>query len=352
MLIPRQIFNVAKLASRESTRYAINGVRVERENGHCKAITTDGRRLIVAQWSDEADRPEYPASEVGSVEPTKGFAVTVPTDLWVEAGKLIPKRTCKPVLDNCLLDETLTEMRKTDKGMEQGTEIHFAATNLERTFTTRGPSCDGAFPKYQDVMPDYTIRLPDGDGGCREAIEIGVNPVLLAEILQTVARIATNEECKGVRLIVPMNPNRPIVVEAETCEGVSAKAVLMPVALPKREAAAAVRAAARADREAASAANPAESVEDDASEPEAPTEAPNDGTSASDTEDVGNDAPEPNTKRVKVRLLRKNPDKHAPVSGLRCRVCGASAWRAQFPADSEWLVVNGAVYCPACEKTE
>ncbi len=209
MLIPRQVFNVSKLAARESTRYAINGVNVERVDGQCVATTTDGRRLISVKWSDEDIRAEFPP-DVGDVAPLDDFQTIVSRSQWDEAGKLIPKRTLKPVLGNCLLDEN-----------SANGEVTLAATDLDRTRSVKGASVEGNFPKYRDIIPDYDIG--------RNAVAIGVNPRFLAEVARAVEDTATDDS--PVRLTIPVDPGRPMVIDAQV-NGVEATAVLMPCKHP------------------------------------------------------------------------------------------------------------------------
>jgi hypothetical protein len=53
---------------------------------------------------------------------------------------------------------------------------------------------------------------------------------------------------------------------------------------------------------------------------------------------------------VKGWELLAHPDKIAPVSGARCRSCGANP--ANLPRDSVWLVQDGAAYCFTCREHE
>ncbi len=215
MLIPRQVFAVSKLAARESTRYAINGVNVERVDGQCVATTTDGRRLISVTWSDEDVRADFPP-DCGDVTPVDDFQTIVSRSQWDEAAKLIPKPAArlKPVLANCLLDENSANGTVTMSATDLG-----HATGRRRVSDL---SAEEHFPKYQDVIPAYDIG--------HNAVAIGVNPRLLAETLCAVEATATDEEHKGVRLIVPTDPRCPMVIDSEA-NGVEATAVLMPVRL-------------------------------------------------------------------------------------------------------------------------
>ena len=210
MLIPRAIFKISDCAAKESTRYAINGVNVEREaDGKCRATTTDGRRLLTVSWDDSETREKFPECGAATT-PLDRFTAIVSTDQWKQARKALPraKVSLKPVLNHCLLDETTangtTDMICTDS--ETPTKC------TERTI-------EGRFPAWREVVPEYTIG--------EDAVEIGVDPRLLAELLRAIEAAATDEDSKGVRMVIPMDPKRPIVINAES-GGREAVGVLMP----------------------------------------------------------------------------------------------------------------------------
>lgn len=56
----------------------------------------------------------------------------------------------------------------------------------------------------------------------------------------------------------------------------------------------------------------------------------------------------PSHRPVAAGVIAADPDNVAPVSGPRCRGCGANAGRA--PVGQEWTVTDGAAYCPGCRE--
>jgi len=214
MLIPKRVFAVSKIAasSCEGTRYTIHGVLAERlTDGKCAVAATDGRKLIQVTWNDEHLQPEFPAIGVGSVEAVKGFSQIISTSQWNEAEKTIPESRYKRILEHCLVDETSPNDR-----------VYMSTTNLESQKHTNGSSIEGRFPNYKEVIPEYTVG--------ENAVELGMDPVLLANLLRVLARVATDENSKGVRLVIPTDPRKPMLAEAEL-DGVQAKAVIMPLNL-------------------------------------------------------------------------------------------------------------------------
>ena len=419
MLIPKEVFNVSKCAARESSRYALNGVRVERgEGGVCRAITTDGRRLMVAEWSDEHLQLEYPpvtGAEPGNFGP--GDGVIISAKQWDEAGKAIPKNgiaRAKPILNNCHLDEGAVLAHKvTDADGDRPCPIRLTSTDLDHERAIKGHAVEGHFPKWQDFMPNYRVG--------ENAVEIGVNPAYLAEVCKVVEATATDEDSRGVRLVIPTDPKRPMLVQGRAVgTGVEGKAVIMPVNLNAnshpdgyddeaaewsvlRKAPEMLRVltavfdssimpqlakgtanqralhdyigelvtklgrdwAEKPVEEANAEEETGEATDEEPVEPEIEETAQVNATESGDVVDkpdapgpVGDAATDPprvpdevqrEEKRVTVRKLRTVPDKVAPVSGARCRRCGASAHRAKFSPNDTWLVADGAAYCPVCE---
>lgn len=219
MLIPAQVKNVAKAAASESTRYAINGIFVERTDGKCSATTTDGRVLLNVRWDDEAARKEFPNTGDGlSVSPNGGdFKAIMGVEHWTKAFKDAPRlQSARDWLKYVVVDEhsangTIT-LATHNGDADPACGVHrFAEPSIERNF-----------PAYRDIIPQYTDD---------NSTTIGMNPKLLANLLTAIAACATSVESKGVRLIVPHDPGKPMRIEADGLEGVQATGVIMPVNL-------------------------------------------------------------------------------------------------------------------------
>ena len=155
-LITRTLFATA----RENTRYAINGVLLNREGKKLEMVATDGRRLALCRASlTQKDGPS-----VKCIVPTKA----------------------------------LTQLQKLLSGAEGDVDI--AITDNQILFNIGGPGdsaegravltsnlVEGAFPPYEDVIPkdhDKTVHF-DRD-------------VLLSAVRR--AALLTNEESRGVRM--------------------------------------------------------------------------------------------------------------------------------------------------------
>lgn len=145
-------------SARESTRYAINGVLWEVEDGKLTLAATDGRRLSVA-------RGELTGMNVESVP-----QVIVPSkalQLFMRLGVNADAPVSVKVASNQL-------------------QISVAGARLSTTLV------EGHFPKYRDVIPS----------DCTSVAEMSTSDF---QVALKQAALLTNEESKGVRLAVDDN---------------------------------------------------------------------------------------------------------------------------------------------------
>lgn len=163
-LIARSIFATA----RENTRYAINGVLLNREGKKLEMVATDGRRLALCRTS--ISQKEGPA--VKCIVPTKA----------------------------------LTQLQKLLSGVEGEVEVAITDNQIYFNIASPGDHADGsavlssnlvegAFPPYEDVIPkdnDKTVHF-DRD-------------VLYSAVRR--AALLTNEESRGVRMAFTASDKR------------------------------------------------------------------------------------------------------------------------------------------------
>ena len=208
--------------------WSSSGVLVERnDEGKARAVATDGRRLILSEWFED-DPKDYPPIEGFSSEHRNGFSAILPTGALKAAAKGIKNSRYKPILGNVAIDE-----------QSANGKVLLSTTDLETVQQSTVATCEGHFPKWQDVVPDYkTIKAASRtrrNGLPRDSfpsIRIGVNAKLLAELLTTICKI--NKDADGgnvVSLEVPLSPDRPMVIHSEAPEFGKTTAVIMPVNL-------------------------------------------------------------------------------------------------------------------------
>ena len=147
-LIAQTIFATAK----ENSRYAINGVLLEREANKLNVVATDGRRLAVSRGTCKTAK-------------TENRAIIVPT----KALNLLARLLTDP--------EQNVKVKIADSQALFGTETATISSNL----------VEGNFPPYRDVVPR------DGDKKATIATAPLNSAVRRAALL-------TNEESKSLRL--------------------------------------------------------------------------------------------------------------------------------------------------------
>ena len=147
-LIAQTLFATA----RENSRYAINGVLIERTGNKLAVVATDGHRLALAKGTCKGAGDDTRSAIV----PTK--ALNLLLRLFDDAEQTVQVK----LADNQILFKTDTAV---------------LASNL----------VEGNFPPYQDVIPK------DGDRKATLATDLFISAVRRAALL-------TNEESKGVRM--------------------------------------------------------------------------------------------------------------------------------------------------------
>lgn len=208
MIVPTKILkNIVKAAAGESTRYAINGVLLERDETGPVAVATDGRWMLIARWIEQSWK-DHPLGTA----PVDGFNVIVPTSNLIEAAKLPPKREHKEILKDVVIDEY-------EPGDNMTTVIFRASNSNGDKSIHEATILEGKFPKWRDVIPDKNDTV----------VRIAVNPKFLADALKAVADMGCGSGYSTVVLEF-RDSNRPLVVRAHA-DDVEVTAVIMPIKL-------------------------------------------------------------------------------------------------------------------------
>ncbi len=154
-LIARTLFATSK----ESSRYAINGVLVNIENKKIELVATDGRRLAMAIGS------------VAKNDSDKTISAIIPTKALSQAAKLLgdPNETVRLAVTENQAVFAIGEPDQPPRAVLSGALV------------------EGAFPPYQDVIPK------DQDKKATFDVTTLSSAVRRAALL-------TNEESRGVRL--------------------------------------------------------------------------------------------------------------------------------------------------------
>ncbi len=163
-LVSRTIFSTSK----ETSRYAINGVLLKRSGKKLEMVATDGRRLALARAS--VDVASGGPESVSCIIPTKALNTVL---------KLLhPSADAPPVKVAITDNQVLFSMPDADGS--QGTLL---ISNL----------VEGTFPPYEDVIPK------DQDKRATFDVEVLGSAVKRAALL-------TNEESRGIRMAFTGTP--------------------------------------------------------------------------------------------------------------------------------------------------
>ena len=220
MLLPKQIVALGKIVARAAGRLGLSTVRIERHERGPRAMATDGRRAVIFQW-DEPEAAKYPAIEGLNPKPVRQFAANVPPKALADAGRGVAKRTPNPVLKHLLLDESDASM------------VKVAATASGGVTRAQAQAVDGGFPDCGSVLPtparDGKLYNPARHGAAAFThTRIGVNAKQFAETMRVVSDLAADDTNNTVVMTIPVDPNRPIRLDAR-CPGRRAAAAIMPV---------------------------------------------------------------------------------------------------------------------------
>jgi hypothetical protein len=211
MLIHKNIFAVAKICDRTSSRYALGAVEFSREkDGSPLAVATDGRRLVAVTWP-EADGAKYPAPEGFDLAHKPEFSTLIPAadcDKLARV-KLAKITTVKPILANIAMAEPSAN------GV-----VPMMVNDLETVQRFDVKSMEGKFPRWRDCVPRYD-----------RPISICVDGKFLADILEVALKVAGDSDNRRVTLTLDADNKaheRPLIVSAANCNG-RTFGLLMPV---------------------------------------------------------------------------------------------------------------------------
>ena len=203
MLLNKYNFELAKLASKDSSRYSLNGIHVTPN----ETMETDGHQLVRITAVDLAVS-QFPAVDgIEAVDTWEPFSLT--TQHALEIAKAIPggRQTNFPVLKNAVIGRT-----------ENGTAC-VGVTDLDSPKVFRPRKLEGQFPKVDQVTPKI--------GAEKIAISLGLD--ILVPVLETLRKFAADNEGGSAVILRIKDKDSPIRLECENIEtGQKAVAVVMP----------------------------------------------------------------------------------------------------------------------------
>lgn len=145
---------VAKAASKDETRYILQGVYVEEIKTGMRTTATDGRMMaMVEDESGAFEASEYPANVIPANAPNGAKAAIVPVDAFVKAFKGTSRSRTLPILETVAvtMGKTETTLGTTDL---QAPVVR-TVTNIDGRF----PNCDQIIPQTSEFTTRYNPRL-------------------------------------------------------------------------------------------------------------------------------------------------------------------------------------------------
>lgn len=300
LFLPKTLCALIDAAAKESSRYSMTAVKLtERDDGGYRAEATDGKKCVWVQEgfhmpSNQDEIRENMAYAVADKEEVKEGLV--PADALLKAFRQVPK------------GERLCVRLEPDRA------ILVAGNGVSITLLTEGkfPNTDAVLPKEAPVAVVHFL------------------PEVLMPVLKIFATIAPGtpvaihlpraEFCKTTGEQI----QKPVALTCATPKGIFVDALAMPIDAPKRPTKQTPKIAAQDDE-------PEEEENEDDSETEGELGDP-----------VG-------AQRFPVSHIAKNAEEICPVSGPRCRECGASArmTASRWP-DEQWTIRSKTAYCAEC----
>jgi hypothetical protein len=217
MLTPRTVFDIHKITDAESSRYALGGVRFERdETGRPLAIATDGRRLMVLGWRED-DADKYPLTAADS-------SARLPAG----SGLLIPAKDCREAAQfkvgaGLLKSKKFLGCSIIDESAADGQPVKIAASNIEKSVCDTVKQIEGRYPKWRDIITPAV-------GEAVHSIE--VNAQYLIDLVEVAAKHCRRSDGES-HIVLSLDAAAPshcgLTITAANTDGATAYGILMPV---------------------------------------------------------------------------------------------------------------------------
>jgi hypothetical protein len=206
MLIPKRLFAISSVCSKDATRPNLAAVFAEREpDGSPRLTATSGHALLTVTWH-EPDQQECPDVPDVQADRSEGFSVLIPATAWNEAGKVLTAgKNGSAGARYAFLHEDRTDER-----------LRLTSTDgdTDRTIAARSPA---------ENFPDYRIMFPAAD---RVHVRIGLDAGLLANLLHTIETLAGPK--LGVEFLVPADAASPVELRVRGEDDEEIRALCMP----------------------------------------------------------------------------------------------------------------------------
>ncbi len=166
MLIHRSVLRLVDAASRDVTRFVLNGVQVRRKGKRIEAVATDGK--ILARTLHVEPEDELPTG-MGVEDGEEVDGQTIPTSFMVKLRKFLEKHPLRPILNYVRL--------RVDGGKVDA-EVVDDDLDVSRL---SGKVLDGKFPSTDEILADNPQN---------ELMRLKVDPYRLVDAVKLMLELA------------------------------------------------------------------------------------------------------------------------------------------------------------------
>lgn len=199
MLLTKAELDLGKLASKDESRYWLQGIAVDKD----ETVVTNGHYLVRVAHGGSA--PEnWPHGETPvTMAHVNDEPILITRDAAINAAKTLPRRTTIPILSQAALSSDGT--------------LHTNPLDGKEEFPAK---MEGRFPNWKAVMP-HREREP--------AIVIGLGADYLTLIAKFISDHHKTHNPGGAHIKLTIwDAESPILIESQTDDGQTVEAVLMP----------------------------------------------------------------------------------------------------------------------------
>lgn len=215
MLVTKELIKaMVPFAPRKDPRAAIKTVHLERSGGQPRAVATDGKIMMIAEWREPS--PDDVPQAVGEIEgERRDVEFSIDAQDWSALAGMVPKMRSLPALEVVAISEHAHDGR-----------LEVGSTDFDNEQRRQMRMVELAYPNYRSVVPQYQIEGEDAN-----AVGLLVNVERLAALLKgfldSGAIGRTHDE---VLMVVPLHSQKPILFRGWNLEkGIDATAIITPV---------------------------------------------------------------------------------------------------------------------------
>lgn len=215
MLVTKELIKaMIPFAPRKDPRAAIKTVHLERSGGQARAVATDGKIMMIAEWR-EPSRDNVPQAVCEIEGERRDMEVSIDAQDWSALVGMVPKLRSLPALEVVAIGERINDHR-----------LEVGSTDFDNEQRRQIRPVDLGYPDYRSILPQYQIEGEDAN-----AVALLVGAERLAALLKGFLDSGCIGRTHGeVLMVVPIHSQKPILFRGWNLEkGIDATAIITPV---------------------------------------------------------------------------------------------------------------------------